>query len=120
MREIIPKHSKIVLPKKLFDNLNIHPYTLPIYQKLEVSNVQASDANTKRVFDALNKIPTHLIVNYRNENKFNYNNQVYKENYETFTPKTAGGMANLPLNMVAVSDSQSWGCDFKRPFPIHG
>ncbi|MGL2604650.1 hypothetical protein ACQJ5O_04550, partial [Helicobacter pylori] len=42
--ETIPKHSKIVLPEKLFDGLKqIGPY---IFQQIEVSSTQVSDTNT--------------------------------------------------------------------------
>ncbi|WQS12335.1 outer membrane protein [Helicobacter pylori] len=105
--ETIPKHSKIVLPENIFDKIKLDdPYFFPTF---EAASTSISDANTKRVFEALSKITTNLIVNYRNENKFNYNNQTHSENYENFTPKTAEEMTNLLLNMVAVLDSQSWG-----------
>ncbi|RKV09394.1 hypothetical protein DDP51_04535 [Helicobacter pylori] len=101
--ETIPKHSKIVLPEKLFDGLKqIGPY---IFQQIEVSSTQVSDANTQRVFEALNKIKTNLVVNYRNENKF----EGHQNHWEAFTPQTAEEFTNLMLNMIAVLDSQSWG-----------
>ncbi|WP_033621312.1 porin family protein, partial [Helicobacter pylori] len=101
--ETIPKHSKIVLPEKLFDGLKqIGPY---IFQQIEVSSTQASDANTQRVFETLNKIKTNLVANYRNENKF----KDHENHWETFTPQTAEEFTNLMLNMIAVLDSQSWG-----------
>ncbi|MGL2506166.1 hypothetical protein ACOWN1_00195 [Helicobacter pylori] len=101
--ETIPKHSKIVLPEKLFDGLKqIGPY---IFQQIEVSSTQVSDANTQRVFETLNKIKTNLVVNYRNENKF----KDHQNHWEAFTPQTAEEFTNLMLNMIAVLDSQSWG-----------
>ncbi|GAA8115497.1 hypothetical protein Kazakh3194_04690 [Helicobacter pylori] len=101
--ETIPKHSKIVLPEKLFDGLKqISPY---IFQQIEVSSTQVSDANTQRVFETLNKIKTNLVVNYRNENKF----EGHQNHWEAFTPQTAEEFTNLMLNMIAVLDSQSWG-----------
>ncbi len=101
--ETIPKHSKIVLPEKLFDGLKqIGPY---IFQQIEVSSTQVSDANTQRVFETLNKIKTDLVVNYRNENKF----EGHQNHWEAFTPQTAEEFTNLMLNMIAVLDSQSWG-----------
>ncbi|WQR65711.1 outer membrane protein [Helicobacter pylori] len=101
--ETIPKHSKMVLPEKLFDGLKqIGPY---IFQQIEVSSTQVSDANTQRVFETLNKIKTNLVVNYRNENKF----KDHKNHWEAFTPQTAEEFTNLMLNMIAVLDSQSWG-----------
>ncbi|MCQ2643169.1 outer membrane protein [Helicobacter pylori] len=101
--ETIPKHSKIVLPEKLFDGLKqIGPY---IFQQIEVSSTQVSDANTQRVFETLNKIKTNLVVNYRNENKF----EGHQNHWEAFTPQTAEEFTNLLLNMIAVLDSQSWG-----------
>ncbi|RVZ79790.1 hypothetical protein [Helicobacter pylori] len=101
--ETIPKHSKIVLPEKLFDGLRqIGPY---IFQQIEVSSTQVSDANTQRVFETLNKIKTNLVVNYRNENKF----EGHQNHWEAFTPQTAEEFTNLMLNMIAVLDSQSWG-----------
>ncbi|MGL2812265.1 hypothetical protein ACQJ9L_04240 [Helicobacter pylori] len=101
--ETIPKHSKIVLPEKLFDGLKqIGPY---IFQQIEVSSTQVSDANTQRVFETLNKIKTDLVVNYRNENKF----KDHENHWEAFTPQTAEEFTNLMLNMIAVLDSQSWG-----------
>ncbi|WQY00373.1 outer membrane protein [Helicobacter pylori] len=101
--ETIPKHSKIVLPEKLFDGLKqIGPY---IFQQIEVSSTQVSDANTQRVFETLNKIKTNLVVNYRNENKF----EGHQSHWEAFTPQTAEEFTNLMLNMIAVLDSQSWG-----------
>ncbi|WQS94194.1 outer membrane protein [Helicobacter pylori] len=109
--ETIPKYSKIVLPEKLFKNLQTSQYTFHSPHSptnIEVSSTSISDANTKRVFEALSKITTNLMVNYRNENKFNYNGSVHSENYENFTPQTAKKMTNLLLNMIAVLDSQSW------------
>ncbi len=101
--ETIPKHSKIVLPGEAFDSLKIDPYTfLP---KIEVTSTSVSDANTQRVFETLNKIKTNLIVNYRNENKF----EDHENHWEAFTPQTAEEFTNLMLNMIAVLDSQSWG-----------
>ncbi|MGT0095492.1 hypothetical protein V5H56_07815, partial [Helicobacter pylori] len=101
--ETIPKHSKIVLPEKLFDGLKqIGPY---IFQQIEVTSTSVSDANTQRVFETLNKIKTDLIVNYRNENKF----EGHQNHWEAFTPQTAEEFTNLMLNMIAVLDSQSWG-----------
>ncbi|WQZ94084.1 outer membrane protein [Helicobacter pylori] len=101
--ETIPKHSKIVLPEKLFDGLRqIGPY---IFQQIEVSSTQVSDTNTQRVFETLNKIKTNLVVNYRNENKF----KDHENHWEAFTPQTAEEFTNLMLNMIAVLDSQSWG-----------
>ncbi|MCQ2837431.1 outer membrane protein [Helicobacter pylori] len=101
--ETIPKHSKIVLPEKLFDGLKqIGPY---IFQQIEVSSTSISDANTQRVFETLNKIKTDLVVNYRNENKF----KDHENHWEAFTPQTAEEFTNLMLNMIAVLDSQSWG-----------
>ncbi len=101
--ETIPKHSKIVLPEKLFDGLKqIGPY---IFQQIEVSSTQVSDANTQRVFETLNNIKTNLVVNYRNENKF----KDHENHWEAFTPQTAEEFTNLMLNMIAVLDSQSWG-----------
>ncbi|GAA9580237.1 hypothetical protein HpHA55_14240 [Helicobacter pylori] len=101
--ETIPKHSKIVLPGEAFDSLKIDPYTfLP---KIEATSTSVSDANTQRVFETLNKIKTDLIVNYRNENKF----EGHQNHWEAFTPQTAEEFTNLMLNMIAVLDSQSWG-----------
>ncbi len=101
--ETIPKHSKIVLPGEAFDSLKIDPYTfLP---KIEATSTSVSDANTQRVFETLNKIKTNLVVNYRNENKF----ENHKDHWEAFTPQTAEEFTNLMLNMIAVLDSQSWG-----------
>ncbi|WP_100975090.1 hypothetical protein [Helicobacter pylori] len=101
--ETIPKHSKIVLPGEAFDGLKIDPYTfLP---KIEATSTSVSDANTQRVFETLNKIKTNLVVNYRNENKF----EGHQNHWEAFTPQTAEEFTNLMLNMIAVLDSQSWG-----------
>ncbi|MCQ2803644.1 outer membrane protein [Helicobacter pylori] len=101
--ETIPKHSKIVLPGEAFDSLKIDPYTfLP---KFEATSTSVSDANTQRVFETLNKIKTNLVVNYRNENKF----EGHQTHWEAFTPQTAEEFTNLMLNMIAVLDSQSWG-----------
>ncbi|WP_033750047.1 porin family protein [Helicobacter pylori] len=102
--ETIPKHSKIVLPGEVFDSLKVDPYTL-FLPKIEATSTQASDANTQRVFEALNKIKTNLVANYRNENKF----KDHENHWEAFTPKTAEEFTNLMLNMIAVLDSQSWG-----------
>ncbi|WP_187942740.1 hypothetical protein [Helicobacter pylori] len=112
--ETIPKHSKIVLPEKLFDGLKqIGPY---IFQQIEVSSTQVSDANTQRVFETLNKIKTNLIMKYSNENPNNFNTCPYNNNgntkndcWQNFTPQTAEEFTNLMLNMIAVLDSQSWG-----------
>ncbi len=112
--ETIPKHSKIVLPEKLFDGLRqIGPY---IFQQIEVSSTQVSDANTQRVFETLNKIKTNLIMKYSNENPNNFNTCPYNNNgntkndcWQPFTPQTAEEFTNLMLNMIAVLDSQSWG-----------
>ncbi|MFP6034406.1 hypothetical protein ACLF89_00290 [Helicobacter pylori] len=102
--ETIPKHSKIVLPGEAFDSLKIDPYTL-FLPKIEATSTSASDANTQRVFETLNKIKTDLVVNYRNENKF----EGHQNHWEAFTPQTAEEFTNLMLNMIAVLDSQSWG-----------
>ncbi len=102
--ETIPKHSKIVLPGETFDSLKIDPYTL-FLPKIEATSTSASDANTQRVFETLNKIKTDLVVNYRNENKF----KDHENHWEAFTPQTAEEFTNLMLNMIAVLDSQSWG-----------
>ncbi len=102
--ETIPKHSKIVLPGEAFDGLKIDPYTL-FLPKIEATSTSISDANTQRVFETLNKIKTNLIVNYRNENKF----EGHQNHWEAFTPQTAEEFTNLMLNMIAVLDSQSWG-----------
>ncbi|TPH70145.1 hypothetical protein FIM58_04960 [Helicobacter pylori] len=102
--ETIPKHSKIVLPGEAFDSLKIDPYTL-FLPKIEATSTSVSDANTKRVFETLNKIKTDLVVNYRNENKF----EGHQNHWEAFTPQTAEEFTNLMLNMIAVLDSQSWG-----------
>ncbi len=102
--ETIPKHSKIVLPGEAFDSLKIDPYTL-FLPKIEATSTSISDANTQRVFETLNKIKTNLIVNYRNENKF----EGHQNHWQPFTPQTAEEFTNLMLNMIAVLDSQSWG-----------
>ncbi len=102
--ETIPKHSKIVLPGEAFDGLKIDPYTL-FLPKIEATSTSVSDANTQRVFETLNKIKTNLVVNYRNENKF----EGHQNHWEAFTPQTAEEFTNLMLNMIAVLDSQSWG-----------
>ncbi|WRG14628.1 outer membrane protein [Helicobacter pylori] len=107
--ETIPKHSKIVLPGEAFDSLKeafdkIGPYTF-FFPKFEATSTSISDANTQRVFETLNKIKTNLVVNYRNENKF----EGHQNHWEAFTPQTAEEFTNLMLNMIAVLDSQSWG-----------
>ncbi|WQT40104.1 outer membrane protein [Helicobacter pylori] len=102
--ETIPKHSKIVLPGDAFDSLKVDPYTL-FLPKIEATSTSVSDANTQRVFETLNKIKTNLVVNYRNENKF----EGHQNHWEAFTPQTAEEFTNLMLNMIAVLDSQSWG-----------
>ncbi len=107
--ETIPKHSKIVLPGEAFDSLKeafdkIDPYTF-FFPKFEATSTSVSDANTQRVFETLNKIKTNLVVNYRNENKF----EGHQNHWEAFTPQTAEEFTNLMLNMIAVLDSQSWG-----------
>ncbi|WP_154423915.1 outer membrane beta-barrel protein [Helicobacter pylori] len=102
--ETIPKHSKIVLPGEAFDSLKVDPYTL-FLPKIEATSTSVSDANTQRVFETLNKIKTNLVVNYRNENKF----EGHQNHWEAFTPQTAEEFTNLMLNMIAVLDSQSWG-----------
>ncbi|GAA6780427.1 hypothetical protein BTM491_14530 [Helicobacter pylori] len=107
--ETIPKHSKIVLPGEAFDSLKeafdkIDPYTF-FFPKIEATSTSISDANTQRVFETLNKIKTNLVVNYRNENKF----EGHQNHWEAFTPQTAEEFTNLMLNMIAVLDSQSWG-----------
>ncbi|GAA7977925.1 hypothetical protein HpMS33_12960 [Helicobacter pylori] len=101
--ETIPKHSKIVLPENIFDKIKLDdPYFFPTF---EAASTSISDANTKRVFETLNKIKTDLVVNYRNENKF----KDHQNHWEAFTPQTAEEFTNLMLNMIAVLDSQSWG-----------
>ncbi len=102
--ETIPKHSKIILPGEAFDSLKVDPYTL-FLPKIEATSTSISDANTQRVFETLNKIKTNLVVNYRNENKF----EGHQNHWEAFTPQTAEEFTNLMLNMIAVLDSQSWG-----------
>ncbi|RVZ82332.1 hypothetical protein EC595_05620 [Helicobacter pylori] len=107
--ETIPKYSKIVLPGEAFDSLKeafdkIGPYTF-FLPKFEATSTSVSDANTQRVFETLNKIKTNLVVNYRNENKF----EGHQNHWEAFTPQTAEEFTNLMLNMITVLDSQSWG-----------
>ncbi|WP_367688115.1 hypothetical protein, partial [Helicobacter pylori] len=107
--ETIPKHSKIVLPEKLFDGLKqIGPY---IFQQIEVSSTQVSDANTQRVFETLNNIKTNLVMKYLDNNPFanTCGNQSKNDCWQNFTPRTAEEFTNLMLNMIAVLDSQSWG-----------
>ncbi|RVZ05584.1 hypothetical protein EC514_01400 [Helicobacter pylori] len=107
--ETIPKHSKIVLPEKLFDGLRqIGPY---IFQQIEVSSTQVSDANTQRVFETLNNIKTNLVMKYLDNNPFanTCGNQSKNDCWQNFTPQTAEEFTNLMLNMIAVLDSQSWG-----------
>ncbi len=107
--ETIPKHSKIVLPEKLFDGLKqIGPY---IFQQIEVSSTQASDANTQRVFETLNNIQTNFMMKYLDNNPFanDCGNQSKDDCWQNFTPETAKEFTNLMLNMIAVLDSQSWG-----------
>ncbi|MFP6093636.1 hypothetical protein ACLGAJ_05025 [Helicobacter pylori] len=107
--ETIPKHSKIVLPEKLFDGLRqIGPY---IFQQIEVSSTQVSDANTQRVFETLNNIKTNLVMKYLDNNPFanTCGNQSKNDCWQPFTPQTAEEFTNLMLNMIAVLDSQSWG-----------
>ncbi|RVY23839.1 hypothetical protein ECC11_02850 [Helicobacter pylori] len=118
--EIIPKHSKIVLPGEAFDSLKeafdkIGPYTF-FFPKFEATSTSVSDANTQRVFETLNKIKTNLIMKYSNENPNNFNTCPYNNNgntkndcWQPFTPQTAEEFTNLMLNMIAVLDSQSWG-----------
>ncbi|WP_033622642.1 porin family protein [Helicobacter pylori] len=118
--ETIPKHSKIVLPGEAFDSLKeafdkIGPYTF-FLPKIEATSTSISDANTQRVFEALNKIKTNLIMKYSNENPSNFNTCPYNNNgntkndcWQNFTPQTAEEFTNLMLNMIAVLDSQSWG-----------
>ncbi|KHL77105.1 membrane protein, partial [Helicobacter pylori] len=107
--ETIPKHSKIVLPEKLFDGLKqIGPY---IFQQIEVSSTQVSDTNTQRVFETLNNIKTNLVMKYLDNNPFanTCGNQNKNDCWQNFTPQTAEEFTNLMLNMIAVLDSQSWG-----------
>ncbi len=118
--ETIPKHSKIVLPGEAFDSLKeafdkIDPYTF-FLPKFEATSTSASDANTQRVFETLNKIKTNLIMKYSSENPNNFNTCPYNNNgntkndcWQPFTPQTAEEFTNLMLNMIAVLDSQSWG-----------
>ncbi|EQL67341.1 membrane protein [Helicobacter pylori FD703] len=118
--ETIPKHSKIVLPGEAFDSLKeafdkISPYTF-FFPKFEAASTSASDANTQRVFETLNKIKTNLIMKYSSENPNNFNTCPYNNNgntkndcWQPFTPQTAEEFTNLMLNMIAVLDSQSWG-----------
>ncbi|WQS00169.1 outer membrane protein [Helicobacter pylori] len=113
--ETIPKHSKIVLPWDAFDSLKeafgkIDTFFLP---KFEATSTSASDANTQRVFETLNKIKTNLIMKYSNKNPSNFNTCPYDNTkndcWQPFTPQTAEEFTNLMLNMIAVLDSQSWG-----------
>ncbi len=118
--ETIPKHSKIVLPGEAFDSLKeafdrINPYTF-FLPKFEATSTSVSDANTRRVFETLNKIKTNLIMKYSSENPNNFNTCPYNNNgntkndcWQPFTPQTAEEFTNLMLNMIAVLDSQSWG-----------
>nr|ACM24265.1 homB-like protein [Helicobacter pylori] len=107
--ETIPKHSKIVLPEKLFDGLK--KLVLIFFQQIEVSSTQVSDANTQRVFETLNNIKTNLVMKYLDNNPFanTCGNQSKNDCWQNFTPQTAEEFTNLMLNMIAVLDSQSWG-----------
>ncbi|GHQ90034.1 hypothetical protein VN1239_10940 [Helicobacter pylori] len=132
--ETLPKQSKIVLSyqqfnetKQIFDNImeeqkkfyekeaerrknkatssvsETKPsFTFPTF---EVLSTPHSDPNTQRVFEALNKINTNLVMKYSDTNNF----ESAKDKTEKFTAKTAEEFTNLMLNMIAVLDSQSWG-----------
>ncbi len=132
--ETLPKQSKIVLSyqqfnetKQIFDNImeehkkfyekeverrknkatssasETKPsFTFPTF---EVLSTPHSDPNTQRVFEALSKINTNLVMKYSDTNNF----ESAKDKTEKFTAKTAEEFTNLMLNMVAVLDSQSWG-----------
>ncbi len=132
--ETLPKQSKIVLSyqqfnetKQIFDNImeehkkfyekeaerrknkatssasGTKPsFTFPTF---EVLSTPHSDPNTQRVFEALSKINTDLVMKYSDTNNF----ESAKDKTEKFTAKTAEEFTNLILNMVAVLDSQSWG-----------
>ncbi len=77
-------------------------FTFPTF---EVLSTPHSDPNTQRVFEALSKINTDLVMKYSDTNNF----ESAKDKTEKFTAKTAEEFTNLILNMVAVLDSQSWG-----------
>ncbi len=132
--ETLPKQSKIVLSyqqfnetKRIFDNImeeqkkyykkeaerrknkttsnasGTKPsFTFPTF---EVLSTPHSDPNTQRVFEALSKINTNLVMKYSDTNNF----ESAKDKTEKFTAKTAEEFTNLMLNMIAVLDSQSWG-----------
>ncbi|WRE69465.1 outer membrane protein [Helicobacter pylori] len=77
-------------------------FTFPTF---EVLSTPHSDPNTQRVFEAISKINTNLIMKYSDTNNF----ESAKDKTEKFTAKTAEEFTNLMLNMIAVLDSQSWG-----------
>ncbi|GAA9681882.1 hypothetical protein HpVH33_13250 [Helicobacter pylori] len=77
-------------------------FTFPTF---EVLSTPHSDPNTQRVFEALSKINTNLVMKYSDTNNF----ESAKDKTEKFTAKTAEEFTNLMLNMIAVLDSQSWG-----------
>ncbi|WRE62486.1 outer membrane protein [Helicobacter pylori] len=77
-------------------------FTFPTF---EVLSTPHSDPNTQRVFEALSKINTNLVMKYSDTNNF----ESTKDKTEKFTAKTAEEFTNLMLNMIAVLDSQSWG-----------
>ncbi len=131
--ETLPKQSKIVLSyqqfnetKQIFDNImeehkrfyekeaerrknkttssasETKPsFTFPTF---EVLSTPHSDPNTQRVFEAISKINTNLVMKYSDTNNF----ESAKDKTEKFTAKTAEEFTNLMLNMIAVLDSQSW------------
>ncbi|GAA7117781.1 hypothetical protein ID0221_13700 [Helicobacter pylori] len=76
-------------------------FTFPTF---EVLSTPHSDPNTQRVFEALSKINTNLVMKYSDTNNF----ESAKDKTEKFTAKTAEEFTNLMLNMIAVLDSQSW------------
>ncbi|WRA50050.1 outer membrane protein [Helicobacter pylori] len=77
-------------------------FTFPTF---EVLSTPHSDPNTQRVFEAISKINTNLVMKYSDTNNF----ESAKDKTEKFTAKTAEEFTNLMLNMIAVLDSQSWG-----------
>ncbi|WP_100965039.1 outer membrane protein [Helicobacter pylori] len=110
--ETIPKQSQITLPASLFNDPELNdPELLKkdpfVFQQLQATATQFSDANTQSLFQKLSQITTNVTMSYENADTNNFKGNCH-DCVSDFTPQTAEELTNLMLDMIAVFDSKSW------------
>ncbi len=105
--ETVPKDSQIILPASLFNDSEFEQADSFIYQQLQATATQFSDANTQSLFEKLSQITTNVTMSYENADTNNFKGNCH-DCVSDFTPQTAEELTNLMLDMIAVFDSKSW------------